>query len=87
MKPLLLFHGFDIEDLDFSVRLKESVDLTEKAIIDASFMPYVEFDKQYLEDTYGIKLSEVKKINVEPAPLGGQGAKKVFGNELDRYYK
>lgn len=76
MKPILLFHGFQIEELEFSVRLKESVDLAQKAVIDASFMPYVEFDKDYLEDTYGIKLSEVKKINVEPTPLGGQGEKK-----------
>lgn len=90
-KPLFIFHGFDIEELEFSVRLKESVDLVEKAAIDASFMPYVEFDKQYLEDTYGIKLSEIKKINAEPAPLGGTGAKKPSAMNLtditDEYAK
>jgi SPP1 gp7 family putative phage head morphogenesis protein len=56
--PILNMHGFGFEGLKFEFEYKEEPSKEEKAKIDASFMPYVKFDKEYLEETYGIKLAE-----------------------------
>jgi SPP1 gp7 family putative phage head morphogenesis protein len=56
--PIFNFHGLGLEGLTFEFRYKESISLVEKAKIAASFMPYVKFNKEDLEKTYGIKLDD-----------------------------
>lgn len=50
--------GFDFNGLRFEFDRSENISLIEKAKIESSFMPYVKFDKEYLENTYKFELSD-----------------------------
>jgi SPP1 gp7 family putative phage head morphogenesis protein len=64
--PILNFHGFGLEGLTFEFRYKESLSLGDRAKLEASFMPYVKFKKEYLEKTYGFELDEQEEPDGEP---------------------
>ena len=61
--PMMNNLGFGFEGLKFEFDLSESLSVVEKAKIDASFMPYVKFKKEYLEGKYSIELDEVVENN------------------------
>ena len=56
--PMMIRNGFDLTGCTFKYDESESLPLAEQAKIDASFMPYVKFDNEYLEHKYGIELME-----------------------------
>jgi hypothetical protein len=64
--PMMIKNGFDLSGCTFKYDETESVPIAEQAKIDASFMPYVKFEKEYLENKYNIVLSdeemEVEKV-------------------------
>jgi SPP1 gp7 family putative phage head morphogenesis protein len=62
---VLSMQGFDFTDVEFKFNFKKELSLEEKAKTDASFMPYVKFEKEYLEETYGIKLEESDESDSE----------------------
>jgi phage gp29-like protein len=51
--------GFDFNGLKFEFDRSENVSIQDKARIDASFMPYMKYDKEYLENTYKIEIEEM----------------------------
>jgi hypothetical protein len=57
--PMMNGLGFDLGTLKFEFDLTENVPVIEQAKIDAAFMPYVKFKKEYLEKKYGIEIDEV----------------------------
>ena len=67
--PLFNNLGFDFGDLEFKFDRNEDLRLMEQAKIDAMFMPHLEYEKEYLEKKYKMKLVGVKKEknNVEPS--------------------
>jgi hypothetical protein len=56
--PMMIRNGFDLSGCTFKYDDSESLPLIEQAKIDASFMPYVKFEHEYLEQKYGIELSD-----------------------------
>ena len=56
--PMMIRNGFDLTGCTFKYDESESLPLIEQAKIDASFMPYVKFDNEYLENKYGIELMD-----------------------------
>ncbi len=60
--PMLNALGFGFDELEFEFDLSESLPIAEQAKIDASFMPYVTFNKEYLENKYNIILDEVSEV-------------------------
>ena len=64
--PMMIKNGFDLAGCTFKYDDTENLPLMEQAKIDASFMPYVKFEKEYLESKYNIELSdeemEVEKV-------------------------
>jgi SPP1 gp7 family putative phage head morphogenesis protein len=64
--PLLSLHGMDFSNCKFEFDYAETMTLKEKAEFDAKIMPFVQLDREYLEDTYGIKLSDT------PMEMGGE---------------
>ena len=63
--PMLNALGFGFDEFEFEFDLSENLPLIEKAKIDASFMPYVKFDKEYLEQTYNIELQDSDDLEEE----------------------
>ena len=57
--------GFDFTGCTFEYDRSETLSITDQAKIDASFMPYVTFNKEYLESRYGIELEDVKSVENE----------------------
>ena len=57
--PMMNRLGFGFEGLKFEFNLSENLSVVEQSKIDASFMPYVKFNKEYLENKYSIELDEV----------------------------
>ena len=64
--PMMIRNGFDLAGCTFKYDDSETMPLAEQAKIDASFMPYVKFEKEYLESKYNIELSdeemEIEKV-------------------------
>lgn len=56
--PMMIRNGFDLTGCTFKYDDSESLPLAEQAKIDASFMPYVKFEHEYLEHKYGIELMD-----------------------------
>jgi hypothetical protein len=56
--PMMIRNGFDLAGCTFKYDDSESLPLSEQAKIDASFMPYVKFENEYLEQKYGIELQD-----------------------------
>jgi hypothetical protein len=56
--PMMIRNGFDLTGCTFKYDDSENLPLMEQAKIDASFMPYVKFEHEYLEHKYGIELQE-----------------------------
>jgi hypothetical protein len=56
--PMMIRNGFDLSGCTFDFDTTEAISIKDKAAIDASFMPYVKFDTEYLEHTYHIELSD-----------------------------
>lgn len=56
--PMMNRLGFGLDGFTFEFDLTEQLNVAEQAKIDAAFMPYVKFDKEYLEKRYGIELSD-----------------------------
>ena len=54
--PMMLNLGFDIEGYRFEFDESEEVSTKDSAQIVASFMPYVKFDKEYLQEKFGVVL-------------------------------
>jgi hypothetical protein len=73
--PMMIRNGFDLSGCTFKYDDSESLPLIEQAKIDASFMPYVKFENEYLEQKYGIELSD-EELEVE-----------VVANKLKNLYK
>jgi hypothetical protein len=73
--PMMIKNGFDLSGCTFKYDDSESLPLIEQAKIDASFMPYVKFEHEYLEQKYGIELSD-EELEVE-----------VVANKLKNLYK
>lgn len=57
--PMLIDLGFPLKGLTFKYDQSESLGIEEQAKIDASFMPYMTFSKDYLEQKYNIEIDEV----------------------------
>ena len=57
--PMMNRLGFGFDGLKFEFDLSENLSVVEQAKIDAAFMPYVKFNKEYLEEKYSIELDEV----------------------------
>jgi phage gp29-like protein len=62
--PMMNNLGFGFDGLEFEFDTTESLPIAEQAKIDASFMPYVKFNKEYLEDKYNIILDDVEDLAV-----------------------
>jgi hypothetical protein len=73
--PMMIKNGFDLSGCTFKYDDSESLPLIEQAKIDASFMPYVKFENEYLEQKYGIELMD-QELEVE-----------VVANKLKNLYK
>jgi hypothetical protein len=73
--PMMIRNGFDLTGCTFKYDDSESLPLAEQAKIDASFMPYVKFEHEYLEQKYGIELMD-QELEVE-----------VVANKLKNLYK
>jgi hypothetical protein len=56
--PMMIRNGFDLAGCTFKYDDSENLPLMEQAKIDASFMPYVKFEHEYLEHKYGIELMD-----------------------------
>jgi hypothetical protein len=65
--PMMIRNGFDLTGCTFKYDDSESLPLAEQAKIDASFMPYVKFENEYLEQKYGIELSDEEMEVVKTA--------------------
>jgi hypothetical protein len=65
--PMMIKNGFDLSGCTFKYDDSESLPLAEQAKIDASFMPYVKFENEYLEQKYGIELSDEEMEVVKTA--------------------
>lgn len=76
--PLLNMHGLGFENCTFEFNYAESLSLKDKAEVDAKFMPYVKFNKEYLEQTYGIVLDDDDSDSEE-----GDEPKKLLTNLHD----
>jgi hypothetical protein len=63
--PMMQSVGFDLSGCTFEYDRSETLSIQDQAKIDASFMPYVTFNKEYLESRYGIELDDVKAIESE----------------------
>ena len=74
--PMMINLGFDLSGCTFEFDLSESISVIDQAKIDASFMPYYNFDIDYLEKKYGIKIEE--KEDNDP---------KQIENKLKELYK
>jgi len=59
--PMMNGLGFDLADLRFEFDQSESLTIEQQAKIDASFMPYVKFENEYLEKKYNIEINEVEE--------------------------
>jgi hypothetical protein len=73
--PMMIRNGFDLAGCTFKYDDSENLPLMEQAKIDASFMPYVKFEHEYLEHKYGIELMD-QELEVE-----------VVANKLKNLYK
>jgi len=68
--PMMIRNGFDLTGCTFKYDDSESLPLIEQAKIDASFMPYVKFENEYLEHKYGIELQDEMGVEKEEKPNG-----------------
>jgi len=73
--PMMIRNGFDLAGCTFKYDNSETMPLAEQAKIDASFMPYVKFEHEYLEHKYGIELMD-EEMEVE-----------TIANKLKNLYK
>lgn len=65
--PMMIRNGFDLNGCTFKYDESETVSINDQAKIDASFMPYVTFSKEYLEQKYNIELDDVVEESVKVA--------------------
>jgi hypothetical protein len=63
--PMMIRNGFDLTGCTFKYDDSENLPLLEQAKIDASFMPYVKFEHEYLEHKYGIELQDKEEEPTE----------------------
>jgi phage gp29-like protein len=63
--PMMIRNGFDLTGCTFKYDDSENLPLMEQAKIDASFMPYVKFEHEYLEHKYGIELQDEEEEVIE----------------------
>jgi hypothetical protein len=63
--PMMIRNGFDLTGCTFKYDDSENLPLIEQAKIDASFMPYVKFEHEYLEHKYGIELQDEMGVEEE----------------------
>jgi hypothetical protein len=63
--PMMVRNGFDLTGCTFKYDDSENLPLMEQAKIDASFMPYVKFEHEYLEHKYGIDLMDEMGVEEE----------------------
>jgi phage gp29-like protein len=63
--PMMRNLGFQLDNLSFKFDETENISLIEQAKIDASFMPYYNFDKKYLEQKYNIVVEEKEVVEEE----------------------
>ena len=67
--PLCNNVGFNFEGLKFEFDKSEDLLLLDKAKIDSSFMPYVKFNPEYLEETYNIQIDEMIEPKGDNEPI------------------
>jgi phage gp29-like protein len=69
--PMMIRNGFDLNGCTFKYDDTESLSIADQAKIDASFMPYMKFDNEYLEKKYGIELMETL-AHEQAEDMGGE---------------
>lgn len=80
VKPVLAGLGFAVGDGYFETGYEEDASLAEKVEMVAKFLPYMKFDKAYMEEEFGIKIDEMND------PKATQAAKQKLTNEMRKYY-
>jgi hypothetical protein len=71
--PMFNTLGFDFEGLEFQYDMNEVLPLGEQAKIETNMMPYVKFNKEYLEKKYKMEIDEMIDLKKEAS---GNPAKK-----------
>lgn len=71
--PMFNKLGFDFEGLEFKYDMNEVLPLGEQAKIETNMMPYVKFNKEYLEKKYKMQIDEMIDLDKE---MSGNPAKK-----------
>jgi hypothetical protein len=81
IKPVLISLGFKLGDGYFETKCDEEQSLKEKVEMVTKFMPFVKFDKTYLEEKFGIVIESVlDKTPVATPPT------KIKAHDLRKYY-
>lgn len=78
IKPTLEGLGFPLSDGYFETKYEEKASLKDKMEMVAKFMPYVKFDKTYLEEEFGIVIESVNDM--------AKAAQKQQVNDVTRRY-
>jgi len=71
--PMFNNLGFNFEGLEFKYDMNEVLPLGEQAKIETNMMPYVKFNKEYLEKKYKMEIDEMIELKEE---MSGNPAKK-----------
>lgn len=78
VKPVLATLGFPVSDGYFETGYEEKASLKDKADMVVKMMPYLTFDKDYLEEEFDIKIEGVNNSKAEQA--------KKISNATREYY-
>lgn len=76
--PMMQSVGFDMAGLRFEFDRSETLSIQDQAKIDASFMPYVKFEREYLERKYGIELTDEEVEEKEKAEQIRNRLKQIY---------
>lgn len=79
--PMMQGLGFDFTGYKFMFDESETIGIKEQAKIDASFMPYVKFSTEYLENKYGIEIDDADTA------AEGEGETQTTKQKLNNLYK
>lgn len=75
VKPVLAGLGFPVSDGYFESKYEETASLKDKVEMVAKFLPYMKFDKEYLEEEFDIKIESINEPKTTKPT-----------NDLRRYY-
>lgn len=80
--PKLLALGFPLQNGYFESEYEEQISLAQRVEMVAKFMPFVKFDKEYLQEEFDIIIESVN----DSAPKTTTDQKTNVKNELRKYY-